>query len=107
MCYLHSNWSVVILLHLFVHPVGVPSQGGDFVPPASDVFIFNSGDSRSCLEAIIFNDDVYEITEDFTASFRGFRLEDLSEVPSITGVTVQPSTTRVLIVDTDGELMHS
>lgn len=41
------------------------------------------------------------MTEDFTIAVSGILLPDGSEVPSVLGVTIEPSETQVFILDDD------
>lgn len=84
------------------HAGGNPGQNGDFVPEADIRFTFLEGTTRACQNIFIFNDDLFEVTEDFSLVVSGILLPDGSEVPSVLGVTIQPSQTQVLILDDDG-----
>ena len=65
--------------------------------------MFTTGSRRACQTIFIFNDDIFEITERFTAVASGILLPDGSEVPSLLGVTIDPAETEVLILDNDGK----
>ena len=80
----------------------MPGSGGDFVPPAENTFIFNVGATRVCRGAFIFDDNRFELTEQFQVQFTGVVLPNGMATPSVPGVTVQPAATTVLIQDNDG-----
>jgi hypothetical protein len=80
----------------------VPGQGGDFVPPVENTFVFDVGATRVCRQAIVFDDDRFEISEMFSAQYTGIVLPDGTATLSVPGVMVQPSTATVLILDNDG-----
>lgn len=80
--------------------VGNPGIGGDFV---SDItYTFTVGSTRSCQDIFIFDDSLFELTEDFTIEVRGILDPDGTEVPAIAGIIVTPSETQVFILDNDG-----
>lgn len=56
-----------------------------------------------CQDIFIFNDDLFEVTEDFMLVVRGILLPDETEVQSVLGVRIEPSETQVRILDDDGE----
>ena len=94
-------------IYIIVTPptVGVPGTGGDFVQPVDNTFVFNVGASRVCRAAFIFDDNRFELTEQFQVLFTGIILPDGMATPSVPGLTVQPATTIVLIQDNDGTVM--
>lgn len=92
---------VASLLHL-ISPVGVPGQGGDYVPPVENTFVFDVGAARVCRQAFVFDDDRFEMSEQFSVQYTGIVLPDGTATPSVPGVMVQPSTATVLILDNDG-----
>ena len=86
-----------------LHPiVGIPGTGGDFVPPVENNYIFNVGASRVCNSAIVFDDNRFEMTEQFQVRFTGIILPDGTATSTVPGVTIQPSTATVIILDNDG-----
>ena len=76
---------------------------GDY-NPTSDLYRFNQGALRSCVDIQIFRDNSFEPDEDFFGQIQGFQLPSGMFEPTIQGVTVQPSETRVVIEDMDGNL---
>ena len=80
----------------------MPGTGGDFVQPVQNTFVFNVGATRVCRVAFIFDDNRFELTEQFQVQFTGIILPDGMATPSIPGLTVQPATATVLIQDNDG-----
>ena len=94
-----------MLSHTYTSPsphttVGNPGVGGDFV--ADITYTFEVGSTRSCQELFIFDDPLFELTEDFSIEVRGILDPDGVEVPAIAGITVDPSETEVFILDNDG-----
>ena len=83
---------------------GIPSSNGDYVLSQGD-YEFNPVTSlRPCIDLIVFNDQVFEGSEDLSISIQGFILEGSTTVtPSISGVTVDPSSATVTINDNDSE----
>lgn len=86
----------------YLSPVGVPGQGGDYVPPVENTFVFNVGETRVCRQAIVFDDDRFEMSEQFSVQYTGVVLPDGTATPAVPGVMVQSSTATVLILDNDG-----
>ena len=72
---------------------GLPTVGGDYTPPVGRYFL-QEGESRSCLNVVIFRDDFFELTEDFSGELRD---------PLISGVLIDPGTTRIEIEDDDSK----
>ena len=87
------------------HAAGVPSQGGDYIPPVQSDFVFRPATAlRPCIDIIVFNDEVFEGPEEFTITVQGFLLDGSTTVtPSLSGVTVNPSRATVTIRDNDSE----
>ena len=50
----------------------------------------------------MFDDNRFEMTEQFSVQYTGVVLPDGTASPSVSGVMVQPSTATVLILDNDG-----
>ena len=50
----------------------------------------------------MFNDDRFEMSEQFSVQYTGVILPDGTATPALPGVMVQPSTATVLILDNDG-----
>ena len=82
--------------------VGVPGSGGDFVPPAENTYIFNVGASRVCRSAIVFDDNRFEMTEQFQVEFTGIILPDGTATTTVPRVEVRPTVATVTILDNDG-----
>ena len=82
--------------------MGAPGEDGDFVAETNFRFTFSEGTDRVCRDIFIFNDDLFEVTEDFSIAVRGILLPDGSEAVSVVGVTIDPPETEVLILDNDG-----
>lgn len=59
-----------------------------------------------CRQAIIFNDDSFEMTEQFLVQYTGIVFPDGTTSLSVPGVMVEPSTTTVLIQDNDGMIVY-
>ena len=55
------------------------------------------------MDVFIFRDDIFEGEEDFMVSFEAFRLPDGSTSSTMTGVVVNPRSTRVIIEDANSE----
>ena len=56
------------------------------------------------MDVFVFNDESFEVTEQFTGQVDGFLNADGAQVPSLNGVTVNPDQTRILILDQDSKL---
>lgn len=88
---------------MFPSTVGVPGSGGDFVPPVENTYVFNVGASRVCRSAIVFDDNRFEMTEQFQVQFTGIILPDGTAAPSVPRVVIQPTAATVIIQDNDGK----
>ena len=84
--------------------VGVPGAGGDFVPPVENTYVFNVGASRVCQSAIVFDDNRFEMTEQFQVEFTGIILPDGMATPTVPRVEIRPTVATVTILDNDGML---
>lgn len=94
------------MLMMFVYcSAGIPSTGGDFVGPVNEAgrFVFSATENNPCIDVFIFGDDVFEGEEEFDVEFDVFLLEDDSTVSTLTGVTVDPRSTTVIIEDIDSK----
>ena len=76
------------------------------MPPVDMTYVFNVGASRVCNSAIIFDDNRFEMTEQFQVQFTGIILPDGTATSTVPGVTVQPSIATVVITDNDGMSIH-
>ncbi len=85
--------------------VGQPADDGDFVGPvnAAGRFVFSATENNPCIDIFIFEDDLFEGEEEFDVEFDFFLLEDDSTVTALTGVTVDPRSTTVIIEDANSE----
>lgn len=52
----------------------------------------------------MFDDNLFEMSEQFSVQYTGIVLPDSTATPSVPGVMVQPSTATVLILDNDGKM---
>ncbi len=77
---------------------GSPGDGGDYARQLGN-FIFTPGSRQSCLDVFVFRDSLFELTEDFTVRVEGFINSAGAQLPSLSGVTVDPETTVVQIGD--------
>lgn len=82
---------------------GNPGSGGDFVRELNFRFTFNEGSRRACQGVFIFDDDIFEITENFRIVANMILLPDGTQMPSLPGVTINPIETTVHILDNDGK----
>ena len=102
-----SLFPPVFIPRTFVNSVvGLPGAAGDYVPPAENTFVFNVGTSRVCRQAIVFDDDRFEMSEMFSVQYTGIVLPDGTATPTVPGVMVQPSTATVIILDNDGSYTY-
>ncbi len=81
----------------------MPSQGGDYISQIGN-FIFTPGSTRSCLDLFIFQDRVFELTEDLNARVLGYINSQGAQVTTLNGVTASPDTTIIQIGDANREL---
>ncbi len=88
--------------HTHPHTGGVPSQGGDYISELGN-FIFTPGNNRACLDVFVFQDLMYELTEDLIVRVGGFINPQGNQVPALSGVTVRPDMSTILIMDSNGE----
>ena len=84
----------------------MPGQGGDYVPPVENTFVFEVGATRVCRQAIVFDDNLFEMSEQFSVQYTGIVLPDGTSSLSVPGVMVQPSAATVLILDNDGKMSY-
>lgn len=83
---------------------GTPAiDAGDFLGSV-DEYTFTALVDTPCVDVFIFADDLFEGDEDFVVEFQSFRRADGSTVSSLTGVTVRPQSTTVVIQDTNSKL---
>ena len=78
----------------------------DYSPP-SDSSFYNFSQTASktqCLTITIFDDQVYEGTEDFTGQLVGV-LTGGGVVPNIPRLTIRPRQTTIQITDNDGKVL--
>ncbi len=78
-------------------------NNGDYLPEDDIRFVFNINDRRACQTIFIFDDDRFELTEEFNGVIEGIINSEGTQVPSIPGVTIVPSETRIIILDNDGK----
>ncbi len=78
------------------------STGGDYAPEEGN-YVLNAGDTEDCLEVLVFSDNLFEAEESFGAQLIGLIDDSGRPVSSQEGVTLNPTTTRVVIGDTDRE----
>lgn len=77
-------------------------MGGDYLLSQGD-FVFRPVTSlRPCIDLIVFNDVIFEGSEDLTLTLQGF-VVDGSITPSLTGITIDPSRATITITDNDSE----
>ena len=77
----------------------------DYSPP-SDSSFYNFSQTASttqCLTITIFDDQIYEGTENFTGQLFGV-LTDGVVVPNIPRLTIQPRQTTIQVTDDDGNV---
>lgn len=55
----------------------------------------------------MFDDNQFEMSEQFSVQYTGIVLPDGTATPSVPGVMIQPSTATVLILDNDGNYCSS
>lgn len=65
--------------------------------------MFRTGTSRACGTIIVYRDSAFEFDEDFAGEVTGLRLDGGPVMATITGVTVSPTRTEVLITDNNGK----
>ena len=78
----------------------------DYSPP-SDSSFYNFSQTASktqCLTITVFDDQVYEGTEDFTGQLVGV-LTGGGVVPNIPRLTTRPRQTTIQITDNDGKVL--
>lgn len=55
-----------------------------------------------CANVIILNDNIFEMTEDFTGMLQGFVIDGQS-MATVQGITLSPDETEIEIEDNDGK----
>ena len=77
-------------------------MGGDYLLSQGD-FVFSPVTSlRPCIDLIVFNDEIFEGSEDLDLTSQGF-VVDGSITPSLTGITIDPSRATITITDNDSK----
>ena len=76
--------------------------GRDYSTPTTR-YIFSAGSDRQCVDVIILDDLIFELTEEFTGLLEGFVVDGMSQ-DIVQGVFLEPADTRVFIEDNDGKL---
>lgn len=77
-------------------------SGGDFTT-SNEEFTFSAAETTPCIDVFIFEDQLFEGDEDFMVMFDSFRLADGTTTNSMTGVTVNPSSSTVTIEDSSSK----
>ena len=89
---------------ILLYTGGIPATGGDYVLSQDDFEFLPATNLRPCIDLFVFDDDVFEGSEDLTITVQGFVLPGSTGVtPSLPGVTINPSVATVTITDNDSE----
>ena len=76
-------------------------MGSDYRTPTSR-YVLSAGDSRSCVNVNILDDNILEIGgENFEGRLEGFVIDGMNE-DTVDGVTLDPANTVIEIQDNDG-----
>ena len=82
-------------------------MNGDYLLSQGDFEFRPATSLRPCIDLIVFSDRVFEGPEDLTIAVQGFVTDGSAPVtPSIPGVTVDPSSATVTIMDIDSKMEH-